>query len=59
MVKNQEKLEWQTFPRLIAISETGWSPKNNKNFKSFQKRLTSFVPWLDLLKVNYAKKEEY
>ena len=59
MVKNDYKLEWQTFPRLIAISETGWSPKNKKNFKSFQKRLEKFNQWLDLLEVNYAKKEEY
>jgi len=59
MVKNDDKLEWQTFPRLIAISETGWSPKNKKNFKSFQKRLEKFNRWLDLFKVSYAKKEEY
>ena len=59
MVKNDDKLEWQTFPRLIAISETGWSPKNKKNFKSFQKRLEKFNKWLDLFKVSYAKKEEY
>jgi hexosaminidase len=59
MVRNEDKLEWQTFPRLIAIAETGWSPKNKKNFKSFQKRLEKFNKWLDLLKVNYAKKEEY
>ena len=58
-VKNKKKLEWQTFPRLIAVAETGWSLKNKKNFKSFQKRLEKFNKWLDLLKVNYAKKEEY
>ena len=58
-VKNKKILEWQAFPRLIAISETGWTPKNKKNFKSFQKRLEKFNKWLDLLKVNYAKKEEF
>ena len=58
-VKNKKNLEWQTFPRLIAVAETAWSPKNKKNFESFQKRLEKFNKWLDLLKVNYAKKEEY
>jgi hexosaminidase len=58
-VKNKKTLEWQAFPRLIAIAETGWMPKNKKNFKSFQKRLEKFNKWLDLFKVSYAKKEEY
>lgn len=58
-VKNTKILEWQAFPRLIAISETGWTPKNKKNFESFQKRLEKFNKWLDLFKVSYAKKEEY
>ncbi len=58
-VKNKKTLEWQAFPRLIAIAETGWTPKNKKNFKSFQKRLEKFNKWLDLFKVSYAKKEEY
>ena len=58
-VPTKEILDWETFPRLIAVAETGWSLKNKKNFESFQKRLASFVPWLDLFNVNYAKKEEY
>jgi hexosaminidase len=58
-VKNNKSLEWQAFPRLIAISETGWSPKNKKDFKSFQKRLEKFNIWLDLFEISYVKKEEY
>jgi len=58
-VPTKEILDWETFPRLIAVAETGWSLKNKKNFESFQKRLASFSPWLDLFNVNYAKKEEY
>jgi len=26
-VRNIRELDWQTFPRLIAIAETGWTPK--------------------------------
>ncbi len=58
-VKNKKTLEWQAFPRLIAIAETGWIPKNKKNFKTFQKRLETFNKWLDFFKVSYAKKEEF
>jgi len=58
-VKNKDKLEWQTFPRLIAVAETGWSPSNKKDFESFQRRLDVFLKLLDLFKINYAKKEEY
>ena len=58
-VKNKKNLEWQAFPRLIAVAETAWSPKNKKNFEYFQRRLDGFLKWLDLFKVSYAKKEEY
>jgi len=34
-VDNKDKLEWQAFPRLIAIAETGWTSKDKKNFESF------------------------
>jgi len=53
------RLEWQTFPRLIAFAETGWTPKQNKNYSSFQTRLTTFLKRLDILGVNYAKEDKY
>lgn len=58
-VKNKDKLEWQTFPRLIAVAETGWTPKNKRNFESFLSRLERFLPLLSALDVNYPKKEEF
>ncbi len=58
-VNSNHKLEWQTFPRLIAVAETGWSPKNKKNFESFLKRLERFLPLLRTFDVNYPKKEEF
>jgi len=58
-VNNKDTLEWQTFPRLIAIAETGWTPKNKRNFESFLKRLDSFLPLLKALDINYPKKEEF
>jgi len=58
-VTNNDTLEWQAFPRLIAIAETGWTPKSRRNFDSFLKRLDSFLPLLKTLDVNYPEKEEF
>ena len=58
-VKNKDKLEWQTFPRLIAVAETGWTPKNNKDFESFLRRLEGFLPLLSTHDVNFPKKEDF
>ena len=58
-VKNKDKLEWQTFPRLIAVAETGWTPKNKRNYESFLSRLERFLSLLSTLDVNYPKKEDF
>lgn len=57
-VPNAKRLEWQTFPRLLAVAETGWTPKNKKNFQSFQKRLDSCLKSHSFQGINYAPKEE-
>jgi len=58
-VRNVKELDWQTFPRLIAIAETNWTPKEQKSLKSFINRLEYVLKRLDILGVHYAKKEEY
>jgi hexosaminidase len=35
----QARVDQQTFPRLCAIAETGWSPKASKDFKDFSARM--------------------
>jgi hexosaminidase len=57
-VPTRRRLEWQTFPRLIAFAEVGWSQKKSKNFISFKERLSSFLKILDKWNVNYAKENE-
>ena len=54
-IPKKERLEWQTFPRLIALAEIGWTPKIKKNYSTFYKRLLSLLKRLDLLGINYAK----
>ena len=58
-VKNSKRLEFQAFPRLIAVAETGWTLKENKDYLSFLTRLNDFIQRLRLHDVNYAPKEEY
>ena len=58
-IKSSEILEYQAFPRLIAIAETGWTLKRNKNLNSFMERLPMILKMLDGFKINYAKDENY
>ncbi|NPD90085.1 MAG: beta-N-acetylhexosaminidase [Asgard group archaeon] len=53
-----ERLEWQVFPRLSAIAETGWSLRERRNYKDFRGRLSRFSKRLDFLGVQYAPLEE-
>jgi len=57
-IPNLKRLEWQTFPRLIAFSEVSWTPKDKKKFRHFQNRLDRFLRRLDIIGVNYANKKE-
>ncbi|MCX6876317.1 MAG: beta-N-acetylhexosaminidase [Verrucomicrobia bacterium] len=52
-----QRVEEQTFPRLCAIAETGWSARNNRNFQGFTTRLASFCRRLDLLGVRQTSRE--
>lgn len=57
-IPNIERLEWQTFPRLMAFAEIGWTPKNKKDYRSFQERLNKFLKRLDIIGINYANSKE-
>ena len=49
------RVDEQTFPRLCAIAEIGWTCREGRNFEDFSRRLTSFRQRLDLLGVNGRK----
>ena len=57
-VPDIETLEYQVFPRLIAVAETGWSLKQNKNFGSFEHRIQNSIYILDKLNIKYGKSED-
>jgi hexosaminidase len=50
-----EYLEYMTYPRMLAISETGWTPSSKKDFEDFLARFGIMKKHLDRLGVNYFK----
>ena len=53
-VQDQDRLDFQMYPRLTAFAETAWSSREGKYFKDFQSRLMKFLIRLDMLGVAYA-----
>jgi hexosaminidase len=54
-IKYPGKAEYMIFPRLSALSEVLWSPKEKKNWKDFEKRLQLQFKRYDLWKANYSR----
>ncbi|WP_103069196.1 beta-N-acetylhexosaminidase [Aquimarina sediminis] len=48
-------IEYQTFPRIAAYAEVGWTTMKNKDFDSFKIGLNRLQKYWDLLGINYAK----
>lgn len=46
--------EYMIFPRLVALSEVLWSPKETLDWKSFSNRLKTMFSSFDAMKINYA-----
>jgi hexosaminidase len=47
--------EYMTYPRALALAEVAWTPKGRKDYDGFKARVKARLPYLDALKVNYAK----
>jgi hexosaminidase len=54
-IKNTSKVEYMIFPRMMALSEVLWSPKEKRNWAAFEKRLPTIFERLDAVKTNYSK----
>ena len=48
-------VERQTFPRIAAYAEVGWTAMNNKNYESFKVALQKMQKHWDTLGINYFK----
>jgi hexosaminidase len=54
-IPTPEHAEYMALPRMIALAEVDWTPKNLKNWIDFRKRMNTEFRRLDLLNVNYCK----
>jgi hexosaminidase len=52
---NPQKVQYMIFPRLSALSEVLWSPKEKKNYTDFEKRLQTQFKRYELWNANYSK----
>jgi hexosaminidase len=53
-IKNPSKIEYMIFPRMAALSEVLWSPKEKRNWKDFERRLPLIFARLNEQKINYS-----
>jgi len=54
-MKNPSKVEYMIFPRVAALSEVLWSPKEKKDWTDFEKRLVVQFNRYDFWKTNYSR----
>ena len=50
---NTDLMEYRMYPRMLALSEIGWSPLNRKDYKDFERRLDNALVRLDEHNINY------
>ena len=53
MIPNFKRLQYQAFPRMLAMAETAWSSKAAKNYTDFKERMELQYNRLDVLDVTY------
>lgn len=54
-MQNDERRDYQAFPRAIALAETGWTWTANKNWKSFCQRMVEDFERMDALNVKACR----
>lgn len=51
-IPNEKQVEYMLFPRVLALSEIAWSPKETRNWNDFKRRLNRHVALLQAMDVN-------
>ncbi len=54
-INNIPKLEYTIFPRMAALSELDWTPKEKKDWNNFQAKLPGMLKRYQLWNANYSK----
>ncbi|AWI10075.1 hypothetical protein CKA38_13140 [Ereboglobus luteus] len=49
------RAEYNLYPRMFALAEVAWSPKEARDWSCFQKRLPSAIRYLDKVNANYRR----
>jgi hexosaminidase len=52
--KNVEKMEYCSFPRVLAIAESAWAPSTQKNLDHFLQKIPAFLRILDKFYITYT-----
>ena len=52
-IPNFERLQYQTFPRILALAETAWAKKESKDYDEFNTRVQLLCDRMDVMNVNY------
>src|SRR6266566_5245598 len=51
--RTPKNVEYMVFPRLVALAEVAWTPREQKDFADFTRRLSQHLARLGVLDVNY------
>ena len=54
-MNNPSKVEYMVFPRMSALAEAVWSPKEKRNWQDFEKRLPAIKKRYEFWGANYFK----
>lgn len=54
-MQNDERRDYQTFPRAIALAETGWTWNNKKDWKNFCQRMVEDFERMDIMNVKACR----
>ncbi len=54
-IRDPKELEYMAFPRLSALAEVVWTPKDRKDFPDFMRRLQPHLLRLDAMDVKYRR----
>lgn len=52
-ISTQDRVEWMLYPRICALAEVFWSPKESRNWDDFYQRITLYYPIMEKLGINY------
>jgi len=52
-IPNFERLQYQAFPRILALSETAWANKESKDYDEFNTRVQLHSDRMDVMNINY------